>query len=159
MITSWFQLTCSTMKSVDSWLWKQVNQSIEHIYIQGDWIPVAFISLATLILYNINIGNAGATAIAKALQVNNSIRSINLNANDIGDEGAKAIGLALQVNNTVQTLDLDGNKIGPDGAKAISKALEVNSTSPLSILAGTTSDHKVRSQYQMLSRSIQRCKC
>eukprot|EP00808_Paulinella_micropora_P010719 g48926.t1 len=29
-------------------------------------------------------------------QVNNSIRSINLRANDIGDEGAKAIGLALQ---------------------------------------------------------------
>eukprot|EP00808_Paulinella_micropora_P015526 g42684.t1 len=63
---------------------------------------------------------------AKGLQVNNSIRSINLRANDIGDEGATAIGLALQVNTSLATLILYNNKIGDAGATAIAKALQVN---------------------------------
>eukprot|EP00808_Paulinella_micropora_P008490 g77338.t1 len=42
--------------------------------------------------------------------------------------GAKAIGKALEVNKSITTLNLNFNKIGPDGAAAIGKALENNTT-------------------------------
>eukprot|EP00808_Paulinella_micropora_P022677 g68524.t1 len=83
-----------------------------------------------------SLGVAGASAVAKGLQVrttaimrqrtvNSSLKTLGLAFNGIGDEGVKHIAAALKVNNTVQTLYLYDNNIGPDGAKAIGKALEL----------------------------------
>ena len=49
-------------------------------------------------LYLNKIGPEGATAIAKALEVNRVLTSLNLYQNAIGDEGAAAIAKALEVN-------------------------------------------------------------
>eukprot|EP00808_Paulinella_micropora_P021778 g53541.t1 len=67
----------------------------------------------------------GAKAFAKALEVNKTLREINLGWNNIGDAGAQAIGEALKVNTSLATLILD-NKIVDAGATAIAKALQVN---------------------------------
>eukprot|EP00457_Paulinella_chromatophora_P019830 gb/GEZN01021641.1/.p1 GENE.gb/GEZN01021641.1/~~gb/GEZN01021641.1/.p1 ORF type:complete len:188 (-),score=25.60 gb/GEZN01021641.1/:32-595(-) len=71
------------------------------------------------------IGDRGAEAVAKGLQINNSITELNLINNDIGDEGAKAIGTALQVNRTLTSLNLGRNYIRDDGAMAVAEALRV----------------------------------
>eukprot|EP00808_Paulinella_micropora_P011974 g61379.t1 len=73
-----------------------------------------------------NLGDVGASAVAKGLQVNKSITTLNLNLNNIGPDGAAAIGKALEVNKTLQALGLSSNNIGDDGAKAIGKALELD---------------------------------
>eukprot|EP00808_Paulinella_micropora_P020740 g14005.t1 len=86
----------------------QVNQSIERMYIQGNWIPVA------------------ALVIASLLMVNQTLREVNLRANRIGDDVAHAIGEALKVNTSLTSLQLEGKDIGPSGAKHIAKALQVN---------------------------------
>ena len=44
--------------------------------------------------------------------------------NNIGDEGATAIAKALETNTTLSKLDLMYNNIGDEGATAIAKALE-----------------------------------
>ena len=46
--------------------------------------------------------------------------------NQIGDQGAIAIAKALEVNAVLTNLNLYGNDIGPLGASAIAKALSVN---------------------------------
>ena len=74
------------------------------------------------------INNAGAQALAAALQVNQSIQSLNLHGNQIGDAGARALGAALQVNQTIQSLNLGYNLIRDTGAQALGKALQVNHT-------------------------------
>eukprot|EP00808_Paulinella_micropora_P018732 g56758.t1 len=75
--------------------------------------------------YN-NLGDKGAALIAEAIKVNTSLKEISLSINDIGDAGAIAIANALQVNKTVIKIALAYNQIGHDGAKAIGAALQVN---------------------------------
>ena len=53
---------------------------------------------------------------------------LNLGANEIGDEGAAAIAKALEVNKTLTELILWGNEIGDEGASALAKGLTVNAT-------------------------------
>ena len=48
--------------------------------------------------------------------------------NNIGDQGAIAIAKALEVNASVTILGLAGNKIGADGAAAIANAIAVNAS-------------------------------
>ena len=55
-------------------------------------------------MYNNNIGDQGAIAIAKALEVNASLKSLWLNDNNIGDAGAAAIANAIAVNASLNTL-------------------------------------------------------
>ena len=83
--------------------------------------------------YN-NIGDPGAIAIAKALEVNASMTSLDLRWNQIGDAGAAAIANAIAVNASVTYLGLSSNKIGDPGAIAIAKALEVNASLKLETL-------------------------
>ena len=67
------------------------------------------------------IGDAGATAIANAIAVNASLKSLWLTINKIGDAGAAAIANAIAVNASVTSLGLTGNSIGDaaiDAAKA-----------------------------------------
>ena len=49
-----------------------------------------------------------------------------MNNNKIGDQGATAIAKALEVNGALTELELGVNKIGPSGDTAIAEALRVN---------------------------------
>ena len=51
----------------------------------------------------------------------------NLGGNNIGDEGATAIAKALETNTTLSSW-IVYNKIGYEGATAIAKAMETNTT-------------------------------
>ena len=63
---------------------------------------------------------------------NRALKSANLGWNDIGDEGAVAISAALENNNTLTKLDLEATlwktriQISARGAEAIAKMLAVN---------------------------------
>ena len=77
-------------------------------------------------MYDNNIGDQGAIAIAKALEFNAVMKTLYLNGNKIGDLGATAIAGALQVNAVLKELRLQHNKIGDSGAIAIAEALKFN---------------------------------
>eukprot|EP00808_Paulinella_micropora_P031851 g57603.t1 len=67
------------------------------------------------------IGDAGAIAIANALQVNKTVINIVLASNRIGHDGAKVIGAALQVNNMLTSLELSSNNIGNAGEQTLER--------------------------------------
>ncbi len=76
--------------------------------------------LVRLYLSWIIIDDVGAEAIADALNVNHSLRILEMGYNNIGDDGAKAIADGLKDNESLDELVLlYGNNIGDDGAKAI----------------------------------------
>ena len=74
------------------------------------------------------IGDAGAEALAEALQKNSFLRHLQLRANGVGDAGAVSIARVLQYNNSLTELNLDGNKIGDVGAESLAAMLRLNST-------------------------------
>ena len=103
-----------------------------------------------------NIGDNGATAIAKALETNTTLSDLDLRSNNIGENGATAIAKALKqilhyrrciliiitlVRMAQRQLQKhwkqilhyriciwSNNNIGDNGATAIAKALETNTT-------------------------------
>src|SRR6185312_1087633 len=83
-------------------------------------------SVNSLILSYNQIGDAGATALAKALESNSSLISLDLGSNQIGDAGATALAKALESNSSLTSLNLWSNQIGHAGATALAKALESN---------------------------------
>ena len=79
----------------------------------------------------------GAKFLAKALCVNTSIKTLNLNYSCLGDEGAKALADMLgrnvaessgTVNTTLEHVDLHNCNIGPVGAQHLAHALCVNTS-------------------------------
>ena len=54
---------------------------------------------------NNKIGDQGATAIAKALEVNGALTALSLGGNRIGDQGATAIADALKFNGALTNLE------------------------------------------------------
>ncbi|XP_004363514.1 hypothetical protein CAOG_03786 [Capsaspora owczarzaki ATCC 30864] len=84
--------------------------------------------LSWLNLAENQIGDVGAQAIAEGLTVNTTLTELFLNRNQIGDVGAQAIAEALKVNTKLTLLSLDYNQIGDAGAQAIAEALKVNKT-------------------------------
>jgi hypothetical protein len=85
-------------------------------------------SLRELNLSGKQIGDAGAQALATALETNSSLSTLWLNNNQIGAEGAQDLATALQTNKTLTGLDLWNNQIGDAGAQALSSALHTNSS-------------------------------
>jgi len=80
--------------------------------------------LTTLDLVNNQIREQGAAAIAEALRGNGVLTELDLADNDIGDKGATALASALEVNGVLTTLDLRLNyNIGDEGKKAIQDAV------------------------------------
>ena len=57
-------------------------------------------------MYENNIGDQGAIAIAKALEVNASVTELWLSENEIGDAGAAAIANAIAVNASLKLKEL-----------------------------------------------------
>ena len=85
-------------------------------------------SVSELQLIRCKLGYDGARAIAEALHINTTLKTIDLSWNGIGDDGARTIAEALGKNSTLQMLLLWNNNVGADGARAIADALRVNST-------------------------------
>ena len=70
-----------------------------------------------------------ATVVAEILKSNTSVTEVYLSYNKgIGDEGAKALAEALEVNATVRMLQLENCGIGDDGAAALAEALRSNTS-------------------------------
>src|SRR6185312_147183 len=57
------------------------------------------------------IGDTGATALAKALESNSSLTFLNLHRNQIGETGAVALAKALESTSSLTSLDLKDNQI------------------------------------------------
>ena len=72
------------------------------------------------------IGDAGATALAGAIEKNTGLTGLYLYRNNIGDAGAVALAGALEKNTVLTGLGLHSNKIGDAGATALAGALEKN---------------------------------
>ncbi|KAL0229319.1 hypothetical protein GEMRC1_013937 [Eukaryota sp. GEM-RC1] len=85
-------------------------------------------SVRRIDLSGCNIFDEGAIALADALKFNSMVTFVELSLNYIEVEGANALAKALQVNNTITSINLDNNDIGCSGAISLSKALEVNTS-------------------------------
>ncbi|KAH3758964.1 NOD3 protein [Pelomyxa schiedti] len=83
-------------------------------------------SLVSLDLWANEIGYHGATSIARALKTNKSLVSLDIALNEIWDIWGEAAARALELNKSLMYLSLFGNKIGSRGATTIAGALELN---------------------------------
>ena len=73
-----------------------------------------------------NIGDAGAIALARSLEINKTLKTLDLRDNDIGDHGTIALAEALRENQSLENIFLDGNHISDHGAIALATALREN---------------------------------
>jgi hypothetical protein len=84
-------------------------------------------NLKTLVLFNDNLGDAGAAAIVKGLRDNNiALVGLYLGDNQIGDTGAAALAEYMRDSTTLRVLDLGFNHIGDAGAAAFAEGLRAN---------------------------------
>ena len=73
------------------------------------------------------IGAVGARALAESLSGHNdSLKVLVLWDNDIGDDGAQALAQMLKKNTTLEKLSLGKCGVGDRGARALSEALKEN---------------------------------
>jgi hypothetical protein len=114
-------------------------------------------ALTTLSLWNNNIGDQGARALAAALADNATLTTLNLGSNRIGAAGALALEDALEKNATLRTLGFDSNDVGTQGVMALAAALEQNATlTSLNISAnqiGATEDFNNDAAMALLPRT------
>jgi len=97
---------------------------LEEIFTRDDSVSwddlvsiVACTSLRRLALQHVNLGDAGARAIAENLT---NLQSLNLSSNNVGEAGTQAIAEKLT---NLQSLDLGSNKVGEAGARSIAENL------------------------------------
>ena len=74
------------------------------------------------------IRSEGVKPLAKALEVNASLTSLDLGWNQISPEGGTAVAEALKVNASLTSLDIYDTQIGNEGAKSLADALRVNAS-------------------------------
>jgi Ran GTPase-activating protein (RanGAP) involved in mRNA processing and transport len=81
-------------------------------------------TLRSLKLASNALGCKGAVILAMSLtSVQQSLTDLDISCNSIADEGALAVAKALQENPLLHTVNLRDNPISPDGAKELSRAL------------------------------------
>ncbi len=85
-------------------------------------------SLHHLKVASCNIGDDGASSLAKGLARNGSLKTLDLSNNYISDTGAEELGLALKVNKSLKGLILWHNRIFHTGAEGIATGLASNKT-------------------------------
>ncbi|KAJ1565315.1 hypothetical protein HK096_003476, partial [Nowakowskiella sp. JEL0078] len=85
-------------------------------------------TLRILSLNGNKIGDKGAKAVSKCLNLNTVIQKLQLDSNEIQDEGIMNISESLCSNKTLKILDLRGNKFGIEGLKSLARAVETNHT-------------------------------
>lgn len=74
------------------------------------------------------IGSISEFAIAKALQINNHLKTLDLRSVQLSSEGACSVGEMLSVNQSLQTLCLDHTNIDDEGAIWLVDGLTANKT-------------------------------
>ncbi len=75
-----------------------------------------------------SIDSAEATALAKVLEENRTLRVLRMPMNQICDDGALAIASMLHKNNTLTEIDMRYSGIRSAGRKALAEALKFNKT-------------------------------
>merc|ERR1711924_372845 len=76
---------------------------------------------------NLSFNSFGGISIARALQVNSTLRHISL-AHSIGPRGGIALARALRINTTLEQIDLAGNDLGPEVGVEVAHMLCANTT-------------------------------
>lgn len=94
-------------------------------------------SLKKVCIENNNIQDAGAVALAKALEDNDTLLSLHLENNEISREGATALGVMLQNKFKLSKLNLNNNPIGDEGFIQIANGLAEIDTLRIITLANT----------------------
>lgn len=95
-------------------------------------LTTALNRITELDLRSSNLEDSEIIFLAKALEQNNTLISLDLSSNKtglnsrIGLEAIKALAKTLETNKTLATLNLSYNHIGPEAAKVLAKALETN---------------------------------
>ena len=62
------------------------------------------------------MGKEGISTLARALESNASLTTLNLSGNNMGTEGAASLARTLESNTSLTTLPLSQNNIGAEGA-------------------------------------------
>lgn len=74
------------------------------------------------------INDSQCGVVAKLLEGNGALISLDLSSNDLGADAGRALARGLEVNDVLRHLGLAGNNLGAGGAAAIAKVLESNSS-------------------------------
>jgi len=91
----------------------------------ADWLNGIICGVSTQLFLNYtNLGPAGASALAPALQQLTALTNLDLTGNNLGPAGASALAPALQQLIGMSQLYLNNNTIGPAGASALAPALQ-----------------------------------
>ena len=113
---------------------QQLDLSYNRLSRKGDSLIGLFFALQMnttlrcLQLCGNNIACAGAIELSRVLQFNTSLTSLSLSDNQLACAGAIELSNALKRNTTLQRLNLSLNQIGNDGAIALAAWLTENST-------------------------------
>ena len=86
------------------------------------------VGLRTLVLAENRITAAGMLALASALASDTRVTAINLAGNALGPRGAQHVATMLRINRTLRHLDLECNALRSAGAAALAEALKANHT-------------------------------
>ncbi|KAL0209209.1 hypothetical protein P9112_011796 [Eukaryota sp. TZLM1-RC] len=90
-------------------------------------------------------------ALARALERNSTLTTLNLGGNNITSEGASALARALERNSTLTTLNLISSNITSKGARALARALERNSTLTTLYLGRNNISNSTASKLQQIA--------
>ncbi|ORX48447.1 hypothetical protein BCR36DRAFT_354816 [Piromyces finnis] len=85
-------------------------------------------TLKVLQLRNASFGDTGVALIAKALQTNHVLERLEINNCCTAEYGSHALAESLKINKSLQTLNLSQNPLSDRGGIAIVNALQENST-------------------------------
>jgi hypothetical protein len=80
---------------------------------------------------NASISAQGIKSLAKALEKNKTLKSLNLSGTNIKQQACEALGKMLKANTTLKMLVIDGtgfHKFGDNGVKALKAGLELNTS-------------------------------
>ena len=85
-------------------------------------------TLIQLVANSCQFQHRGGKSIAKLLQVNKTLKYLNIANNNIGDDATASIALSIQGNATLVQLNISNCKFHSEGAKKFAEMLRVNET-------------------------------
>lgn len=94
----------------------------------SEWIASPSCSLTRLFIRGTSMGDAGASALADALESNTSLRELSLTGSNITATGAALLGRALMENETLTRLSLANNRISCNGLVSLARGAQHSST-------------------------------
>lgn len=75
-----------------------------------------------------SIGLSGWRIISSALEQNTTLKSLSLDFSNIRDDEAVILADGIKENKGLRSLDLEGNKIGDEGGRSLLEAIKINTT-------------------------------